>query len=437
MTLEITGRLAWYNGMRDSTASRFNRLRGRVGFDLSPRWRTEFTYAGSNVSPVFPLTEDKPYSEREEALLAITEKDSLRTTLNPSLSLFLRQDRENWGNPFRLKESASGWNFICHAALPHQKFNFRQSTTFSNSTFPTNKHTHEMRISFELEDSLKYSFGDLTLNGSVRQESLTKDQIKPLPEAACNYYTPEYKNIRLHGGMQFVQSLPPIFWTKSSYLNISRPLEISPEFSNTNKVYDAESYYGSERGIDKYLKYDTGVLWRKDNAYADFQLLSIAPVGDKHNIFKSNDSTIFLQYAKSNNLKQQIGFSGTAVLPLAYGFRLDSWWFSQFSSNDWKEAVDSRGFTRLYFEKNFFKSPLTIRSHISHEYIGKRSAFSNYGIVELGSEQVIGFRISATIRGVTLIWGTENLLNNHYDIIPGYEMIGKEEYIAFIWKLWL
>jgi hypothetical protein len=45
--------------------------------------------------------------------------------------------------------------------------------------------------------------------------------------------------------------------------------------------------------------------------------------------------------------------------------------------------------------------------------------------------------VSATVRGVTLIWGTENVLKVHYSFMPGYRMIAKEEYLAFIWRLWL
>jgi hypothetical protein len=92
---------------------------------------------------------------------------------------------------------------------------------------------------------------------------------------------------------------------------------------------------------------------------------------------------------------------------------------------------------RLYFERSFFTTPLIIRAHISDEYFGQRNAFSDVGEEILGPNNVVGFRISATIRGVTAVWGTENFFSEPYAILPGYKMIGKEEYLGFLVRLWL
>ena len=91
----------------------------------------------------------------------------------------------------------------------------------------------------------------------------------------------------------------------------------------------------------------------------------------------------------------------------------------------------------MYFERSFFTAPLIIRSHISYEYIGPRVGYSERGIIQLHPANLIGFRLSGTIHGVTLIWGTENLFKQHYQLVPGYNMISKEEYIAVIWRLLL
>jgi hypothetical protein len=139
------------------------------------------------------------------------------------------------------------------------------------------------------------------------------------------------------------------------------------------------------------------------------------------------------------NYEPAYGISGGAVVPLRYGLRIESWWFAQSDNGDIASFADARGWTRLYFERAFFKSPLTIRSHISYEHIGRRTAFSDRfpNGVDIGPNHLLGFRVSATIKGVTIIWGTENILKDHYSLMPGYPMIGKEEYLGFIWRLWM
>jgi hypothetical protein len=161
-------------------------------------------------------------------------------------------------------------------------------------------------------------------------------------------------------------------------------------------------------------------------------------VGNLANSFYRDSSGITIHSVPVTREDHTYGTMLSAQIPLKYGLRLDSWWFAQTESSIIFQTIDSRAYTRLYFERNFFRAPLTIRSHISMDYYGRRNAFSNVNSAQrFLPDYTVGFRISATIGGVSVIWGTENLLNRKYSIMPGYPMIGKEEYLAFMWRLLL
>ena len=135
--------------------------------------------------------------------------------------------------------------------------------------------------------------------------------------------------------------------------------------------------------------------------------------------------------------RRRLGYYGEADVPLRWGLRAQTWWFRQTTTNDLTGASRFAASARLYFEREFFTAPLILRSHISYEYVGKRTEYSDIGAALLPPAYLVGFRLSGTIKGVTLMWGTKNLLNQSYSLLPGYPRIGKEEYLLFIWRLWL
>jgi hypothetical protein len=439
LSLQLSGRLVWYDGMRDSSSSssRFNRVRGKLGFSLGDRFQADVTYAGSSVNSGFPNIDSGPISKREEGILAFAEKDSMRTEFRPSLTLYMRQDREDWGPPFRLWESTQGWRFEAHATLLDQHFSFRQLTSFSRFSFPGVDKTQEWRTEIGAGDSIQTYLGAIILDGTLHQSVSKADRISPLANASARAFSRSYHNFQLLGGIQYLEETPPTFWLRGRYPLADYPLSMDSTFTNLNREFVPSGAASGRNDADRYLKSAIGFRWQREHALLEMQVLSLTPQGKFHNELVGTDTSVHLSYERIENQQSQLGLSSNLVLPLLYGFRIDSWWFTQVQSDRLFHAIETRGYSRLYFERSFFKSQLTIRSHVSYEHIGTRYAFSNLASGVLGPAHLIGFRLSATIRGVTLMWGTENFLRSRYDILPGYKMIGKEEYIGVIWRLWL
>jgi hypothetical protein len=443
-TLELTGRLLYYNGMRDQSAAKFRRIRGKIGFNLGARWRGNIAYAGSNDASNSFLDSTGLYAERRDAILSIAENDTLRSHLSPSLQLYARQDREKWGNPFHAREFTKGSVLQVHATLPGQRFLFRQLNSLSTINFPGFRERHELWIELHGQDSVGVGFGALNVSGSIRRESDwgigIPDENTTLVGGGVEYVSPAVNDFTLHGGTQYTEEIVPMAWRFGSYLLTDRPLQVSPDFADESLAYQS-LLTGQSPGKDHYWKSDVGIRWNVRGGYVDATAMALKRPGEFRNRFLVASGTqgqyIFMDYSKVGADTAQFGIALDAQIPLVYGLRVDSWWFRQANANDLGFSEDSRGYTRLYFEHAYFQTPLIIRAHISWQYYGQRLAYSNYGTSYLGPNNVIGFRISATIKGVTAVWGTENFTNEYYHILPGYKMIGKEEYLGFIVRLWL
>lgn len=447
LTLDLSGRLGWYNGMRQQTASRLNRVRGRLGYDLGKKWRGELTYAGSNVDSEFPSVSHGYYTEREEGILAFHRMDSVASRIEPSVRLFMRQDRESWGSPFRLREQI--WGYVGDIALnlPRHHVRFRQSSIYTDIDVPNKTAGDslaatgirgEMSVDVSLSDSLDFAFSGVRLfAGLNRVADWAEAEVNQvvLPRFGMEFRTRSLHSLALHGGSQYAEEYVPLLWRTGSYHIADRPLPISPAFG-----YPAVPYFGSSVSIsdvDRYVTSSAGLEWRVRRAMLDVTGIAIHRPGDFENRFLRDVSGVTLVRERRETNAAELGLAVSASVPLRYGLRVDSWWFHQTNSDDPSEPTDWRGYTRLYFERDFFHAPLTIRSHISYEEIGQRNAFSDRGGAIMGPNRLIGFRLSATIRGVSLIWGTENFFKEHYSLLPGYPMIAKEEYLAFLWRLWL
>jgi hypothetical protein len=449
-TLELTGRLVFYTGQHDvpgtsdKNSTRFRRIRGRVSFDLPSRWRGSVTWAGSTVNSLTLLDTTGFYSERHDGNLTISEKDSQRTTLSPSLILYARQDREKWGNPFADRELTRGSILEAHAVLPYQWLTFRQLNSLSTIDFPGFAQRHELWVGASAADSVGVGVGGVTASVGLRRESNWGVGIPAekglVSEAGVAFESLPKYNVTLHGGTQWTEELAPLAWRFGSYRLDRRPLLIAPEFVDSGAVVLVPGSAARVAGRDRYWKSSVGLRWDVGGGYADVTALTLSRPGHFRNCFVSGGSTVILNYESEEKDTTQLGLFVNASIPLKWGLKLEGSWFGQAAANDLSHSKDSRGYFRLYFERAFFSTPLIIRAHISDEFIGQRLAFSdvNYGrFYTLGPNNVVGFRVSATIRGVTMIWGTENLLNEAYSILPGYRMIHKEEYLAFIIRLWL
>ncbi|MBU0508536.1 hypothetical protein KKH27_06865, partial [bacterium] len=445
LTMEITGRLGWYNGLRYLSASRFNRVRGKIGLDLGRKWRSELTYAGSNVESEFPPTTGGSDTEREEGILAFHRTDSASTRLVPRLQLFLRQDRESWGNPFRAWEQTIGYVGEMRVHFPRHSVELRQTTFHTRMEFPTDTTNgadasgdpqSELTLDLQVADSVDLERIGIRLWAGLRRAAEDADRQNgsvALPRCGVEFHSRPIYNVSVHGGTQYAEESVPLAWRTAHYLIGDRPLLVAPSvFSDPNRTFMGSNTKIGD--VDRYVTSSVGWLWRADNTFVDVTGIAIHKPGDFENRFVQSETGVDLVRERKTTQAAKLGVAATASVPIRYGLRVDSWWFWQAQNNDFADLADWRGYTRLYFERNFFHAPLTIRSHISYEEIGQRAAYSDRGSGYLGPNRLIGFRISATVRGVTLIWGTENFFKERYAMLPGYTMIRKEEYLAFVWR---
>ena len=439
LTLELTGRLSWFNGYRDFTHSRGQRVRGKLGFDLNPCWRAGLTYAGSHMDAEFPLSPNGPYSEREEGIFSLDQKDTMRTTFSPSLRLYLRQDREQWGSDFRTREGVGGWVMQAHAKLPRQYFTFRHLGSYAEINYPGAEELYETTLELYAQDSVDVSAAGLRAFGAVRRES-GLDHAATYPafgaEAAIRIL-PELTGIL---GGSYAESRWPIAWSVADYDIADRPILISQEFADTSLTYA-----GGVLPENSTWKGAATLRWLRGSALLQASALLNRYSNRGYHFERSLSDVIVAddwEYPDLDWEQTAVGVNALLNLPLKWGLHAQSNW--TILSTDYGAAQqaffpndDIHGYSRLYFERDFFTSPLTVRAHVSHEYIGQRDLYLNYVLNQLPDANIVGLRISATIKGVTLIWGTENFFKQHYAYLPGYELVAKEEYIGVIWRLWL
>ena len=252
-TVEVTGRLVWFNGFKIAPGSLFGatreyRLRGRFGVDLGEHWRTELTYGGANdkaemyyASPDIngrePYT-NRLYEEREEAELRLAQKDSFRTALDPSLTLFLRQDREQWREPFKAREAMRGSVLEAHAQLPRQRLTFQQRATYTEINFPGMPVAWETALDARAEDAADVGVGTLNAFGGVRWESLrlaaTRTDENLLSNAGFRFESLPVAGFTLHGGSEYVEQTVPPAWRYGNYPLIQRPLLVDTLFGRAD-----------------------------------------------------------------------------------------------------------------------------------------------------------------------------------------------------------
>jgi hypothetical protein len=433
MTLDVSGRLGWYNGLRPNTASRLVSLRGKVGFDVGLRWRAGITYAGSHDDADFPLVTGGFYTEREEAVFAIDEKDTVRTVLGPALRLYIRQDRENWGGAFHMREGLGGWVAQAHATLPRQKLLFRHEGSYAEIDYPGAPALFETAAGLFVQDSVDMRVVGVRVFASLRGEVVANDPRDPawksLPSGGIEGVLPLNVTLAAFAGVHYVDELWPVAWSHAVYRVANRPLLIAPVFADNVSTYE-----GRERGRDEYRKALAGMRFHSGDASIELAGMMVDRSGTLAEQFIQSDTVITSAQRYSAN-DGKFGMSVTAQVPLWNGLRLDSWVATQGAQQAGQD--ETHAFSRLYFEHAYFKAPLIVRAHISHEYLGRREAYSDRGSMTLSAANIAGFRLSATIEGVTLMWGVDNFLAQHYMILPGYKMIAREEYISVIWRLWL
>lgn len=449
-TLEITGRLGWYNGRRteqlssglerSASAARLNRLRGRAGFDIGPRWRGELTYAGSRLDAEFIANDAGQYTEREEGILRVRPADSAQTRIRPELNVFLRQDREKWESEFRAREASGGYAISARIPLARQTLMMSQTTMAAEINFPGMDRRRELIAGAAVTDSINFEPLHIVLRGAVQREGGWRHDTETdhiwLTEGGATVALHATARLTPYAGASYAERAVPVAWRAGTYRLAARPVIFAPEFADNQRTYRAAADPHTPM-VDRFFKSMLGARWMQQELEIDAAVLNIARPGEQRSHFETAGDTIRLAYGNSGANHDDLGLAAVVRVPLGYGLRLESQWFEQYADADFARRTERRGFSRVYFEREFFQSPLIVRSHLSHEHIGRRWGFSDRGQGYLNAANVWGLRISATIRGVSLIWGTENLFKQRYQMMPGYWMIGKEEYLAFQWRLLL
>lgn len=456
-TMQVTGRLGWYDGARiysyGSTLSRLNRLRGDFRFSVAPKWNMHLVYEGSHISSDTDINALKPvaphsyYVEREQAIISIQEKDSLKTEWSPSLAVFARQDREKWESYYKAREAVQGWVFRSSLPILRQRMSLRQTGMVSRFDSPAIRGHEDIFLELLAADTIDMKVGELTLNGSMRRESALKatdeSEWMPLAGAGAEFASRRFKEVSFLGGAQYVESLTPIQWVQDRYKVLNRPLPIDEAFATEYGSYTyMGSYFSDEiRGIDRYLNTQVGLNWKHDDYEVTPLLQVISPQGDFHSHFENADSAVVTLAYSKYDMPTNLIASLYANIPLRWGFAFQTNSYRHFDDEGIDNDIGTRSYNRLYFEHEYFKAPLTVRAHISYDYIGPRMAYSDKGIYEVQNYYLLGMRLSGTIRGVTLVWGVENFLDEYfterYEVMPGYAMNHKEEYFGVIWRLWL
>jgi hypothetical protein len=278
-----------------------------------------------------------------------------------------------------------------------------------------------------------------TAFGALRKESYWRQgsayEASLLPDIGFAGRSLSYQEFYVLGGAEYVEETVPLAWRYGSFRIGGRPLLISPEFADLQDRY-AGVLPGHVPGLDRYFKSEAGVGWQRQATYVNVELLRVDRPGHFANHFLIDSENVYLWSRPQPGGDVKWGISGEASVPLGYGFRLDSWWFAQAKSARMRRAEDSRGYSRLYFEHSFFKWPLVLRSHVSYERLGERNAFSERNATMLQPANLVGLRLSATVRGFSLIWGADNIFEQRYSILPGYPIVAREEFLGLMWTAW-
>ncbi|MBI5059113.1 hypothetical protein HZB60_04940 [candidate division KSB1 bacterium] len=439
--IELTGRLVWYDGLRQGVSdSRFNRLRGRYRFHLGRRIASTISYGGSSVQANSQIEARGARNEREEGALTLMQADSFRTALNPRLSCYIRRDRERWNSAFNARELVRGWQVSADADYRANRLTLMHEGSYADLRYPGIGDYTETTLDLRLDDRLVLGRVNLQATAEARRADVSfvasEAEFGWLSNARVEGDVALLQGVSLTAATGYHEHGAPSAWRGTRYRIADRPLLISREFSDLDRYYVARIDGHAPGGIDRLLNSSVGAKWMRGTAEFAVRLLTVDRRGAFSNQFVLRGDTVTLAYARGGDA-DHLGAASDFDMPVKFGVRVQGSCFTELDSREPARARELRGIGRVYFERDFLTAPLTLRSHLSYEHIGRRRAVSDIADQLLGPTHLVGFRLSATIHGVTLVWGADNLLAQHYYVIPGYLMIRKEEYLGVQWRLWL
>jgi hypothetical protein len=223
------------------------------------------------------------------------------------------------------------------------------------------------------------------------------------------------------GGFQRLEQYPAPLWVQGGYSLANRPLLVAPSLANLT-----DSLIGCPLQKERISQAEAGmsVDWSRLKLWVSAVNIVI---DDRFVPWTSTASP-------DPSTDSRWGGAFQMHLALRRDLCLQSRWSVLWTSEtDYRKADETRGFTRLYFDRTFFKAPLHVRASLSHTYLGERTAFRYLGYEPFDPVHLVGFRVSMRIGGLMLFWGTENIGAKHYEYVPGFLMIRKEEFWGLKW----
>jgi len=422
LTFQSTGRLGWYTGMRERTGSRFTHLRTKLKLRSFPNWRLEGVYSRTKSHSDSELNQAGQTLSRTEGQLALLPGDSLSLAFRPQLRLFLREDKEGWGDAWRARELCGGALLSATLLLPRQRLEGTALAHLSSLQFPTQEKTAGQTVELSVADSIDI-VGALGIESGAGLR-LERDWEEPAYRFGARAILPIKKVCILFCGFQSVESFPDPLWLNGGYVLSERPLLLSSSLSNLG-----DSLIGCPREKERASQIEAGLSIDRARAQVRITAVRIA-IENQFSPWTSTSSP-----SPSTDSRWGGAFEGRLLV--RRDMTLETRWSLLWATeNPLANADEMRGFSRLYFERTFFRAPLYVRASVMHTYLGERTAFSHWGTRVLDPTHLVGFRISARIKGFELFWGTENIGARHYEYVPGFLMIRKEEYWGVNWAFW-
>lgn len=440
VSAEARGRLFWYDGLRlGISKSRFYNMSGRIIAQLSDQWRGSLEYGGTDVDAQAPVAfrvdnifqRPQVYSEREYATAKLNR---MGQSFRWEFGLHARQDRETRGSYFGLREKF--WYGYAQGDFSKNKSTFgtRAAVELSDFSFPGIDQRSENALSLKVNAGHDLGILKADLRGLYRQRIDVKSRIEnqdvyPDESIWLKLESKRVAGLSVQTESNFGYKSVPQFWRYAKYPLAYRELPVDERFFGSSYYGGTLTAFEPRHEINKVGMMAGGINLNRGTSNATIKFTRIAY--DKHSFTSSGDT---LDYFPENEfLSVWHGVSLDCDVALTSSFRLQSWTSVETDEHDFTRALDTRAFTRLLISRDFFKAPLHITSYVAHEMIGKHDAVSDYASYDVGPTHMLHFRVEGTIEGVTLIWGAENLTGQHYEYLPGYVLISKEEYFGLRW----
>lgn len=441
------GRLWWYDGLRQILSStgpaslsdaRFYNLSGMLRYAASTEWSTTIEYGGANVEARSPLrisgNNDRPqnYSEREYGTL---RAQRIAPRLDLEFAVHARQDREKRGPYFRLREQF--WYGYAQGIVKTSSAHLRARAAIERADYSyTGGGGEDSFGNLHISGAQHSRIGDVSARALLRQRLAGESPLAedlPTKSLTAEYATPQWLSLQAIAGGTVGYNDIPQFWRAARFDITNRPWLVDDAFAEGSYYRGPRSEFES---IDEFSSYMG--MWhaglRSERGTSRATLSWNAVYGDEPRFYADND-TVYLSSDYATDVVEQRGPSLECDAAILSFLRLQSYSHIALDADEIGRAVDTRSYSRLMFSRDFFQAPLRVRSYLAYEHIGPRRARSEIRAEVLGPAHLMHFRLEAAIHGVALIWGMENITGQHYEYLPGYMLIRKEEYFGLKWTL--